>query len=224
MPLLVATRNPGKAREIRELFAGLPISIVFPDEVALKRLPEEDDLEQADSYLGNAVAKARYFAGRSGLPTVADDSGIEVDALDGAPGVHSARFAALAGAVASGQHPDDANNALLLERLRDVPEPARTARYRCVVAHLETVTAPPEVVEAACEGRILTAPLGTGGFAYDPLFFSTELGRGFGEVPPAMKHRVSHRGRAFRALIEVLLRRQLQLRQAAAHPHSSQKT
>jgi len=216
MPLLIATRNPGKAREIRELFAGLPIAIVFPDEVELKRLPEEDDLEQADTYLGNAVSKARYFAARSGLPTVADDSGLEVDALDGAPGVHSARFAIEAGAVAPGQHPDDANNALLLERLRDVPEAARTARYRCVVAHLETATAPPEVVEAACEGRILFQPVGSGGFGYDPLFVSTELGRGFGEVPPATKHRVSHRGRAFRALIEVLLRRQMQLRQPEA--------
>lgn len=212
MPLLIATRNPGKAREIRDLFAGLPIAIVFPEDVALKRLPEEEDLEQADSYLGNAVAKARYFAGRSGLATVADDSGIEVDALDGAPGVRSARFAMLAGAVAPGQHSDDANNALLLARLQGVPEAGRTARYRCVVAHLDSATAPPEVVEAACEGRILTAPAGTGGFGYDPLFFSTELGRGFGEVPAAMKHRVSHRGRAFRALIEVLLRRELQVK------------
>ena len=212
MPLLIATRNPGKAREIRELFAGLPIAIVFPEEVALKRLPEEEDLEQADSYLGNAVAKARYFAGRSGLPTVADDSGLEVDALDGAPGVHSARFAILAGAVPPDAHPDDANNALLLERLQGIPEAERTARYRCVVAHLDSATAPPEVVEAACEGRILEAPAGAAGFGYDPLFFSTELARGFGEAPAAMKHRVSHRGRAFRALIEVLLRRRLQMK------------
>lgn len=212
MPLLIATRNPGKAREIREIFAGLPIAIVFPEEVALKRLPEEEDLEQADTYLGNAVAKARYFAERSGLPTVADDSGLEVDALDGAPGVHSARFAILAGAMAPGQHPDDANNALVLQRLRGMAVADRTARYRCVVAHLDTATSPPEVVEAACEGRILEAPAGTGGFGYDPLFFSTELGRGFGEAPAAMKHRVSHRGRAFRALIEVLLRRQLQVK------------
>lgn len=212
MPLLIATRNPGKAREIRDLFAGLPIRIVFPEEVELKRLPEEEDLEQADSYLGNAVAKARYFAGRSGLATVADDSGIEVDALGGAPGVHSARFALLGGAVAQGQDPDAANNALLLARLEGIPDADRTARYRCVVAHLDSATAPPEVVEAACEGRILTAPAGTGGFGYDPLFFSTELLRGFGEVPAAMKQRVSHRGRAFRALIEVLLRRQLQVK------------
>ena len=193
MPLLIATRNSGKAREIRDLFAGLPIRIVFPEEVELKRLPEEEDLEQADSYLGNAVAKARYFAGRSGLATVADDSGIEVDALAGAPGVHSARFALLQGAVAQGQDPDAANNALLLARLEGIPDADRTARYRCVVAHLDSATAPPEVVEAACEGRVLTAPAGTGGFGYDPLFFSTELLRGFGEVPAAMKQRVSHR-------------------------------
>ena len=212
MPLLIATRNPGKAREIRDIFAGLPIAIVFPEEVELRRLPEEEDLEQAESYLGNAVAKARYFAGRSGLATVADDSGIEVEALDGAPGVHSARFAMLQGAVAPGQDPDAANNALLLARLEGIPDADRTARYRCVVAHLDSVTAPPEVVEAACEGRILTAPAGTRGFGYDPLFFSTELARGFGEVPAAMKQRVSHRGRAFRALIEVLLRRQLQVK------------
>jgi XTP/dITP diphosphohydrolase len=209
-PLLIATRNPGKALEIRDLFAGLPIRIVFPEEVALKRLPEEEDLEQADSYLGNAVAKARYFAERSGLPTVADDSGIEVDALDGAPGVHSARIALLGGTMGNGtMNLDDANNALLLERLAGVPEEQRTARYRCVVAHLETPTAAPEIVEAACEGRILEEPHGSGGFGYDPLFFSNELQRGFGEVPAATKHRVSHRGRAFRALIEVLLRRQL---------------
>jgi XTP/dITP diphosphohydrolase len=213
MPLLIATRNPGKAREIRDIFAGLPIPIVFPEEVELKRLPEEEDLEQADSYLGNAVAKARYFAGRSGLATVADDSGIEVDALDGVPGVHSARFAMLRGAASPGQDLDAANNTLLLARLEGIPDANRTARYRCVVAHLDSATAPPEVVEATCEGRILTDPAGTGGFGYDPLFFSMELGRGFGEVPPAMKHRVSHRGRAFRALIEVLVRRQLQVKQ-----------
>jgi XTP/dITP diphosphohydrolase len=208
--LLIATRSPGKTREIRQLFAGLPISVVFPDELGLERSPEEDGLEQADSYAGNAVAKARHFAGRSGVPTVADDSGIEVDALDGAPGIHSARFAPLARAVAPGQSVDEANNALLLARLEGVPEAARTARYRCVVVYLETPSAAPEVVEATCEGRILTELRGSGGFGYDPLFYSDDLQRGFGEVAPATKHRVSHRGRAFRALIEVLLRRELQ--------------
>jgi len=205
MKLLVATRSAGKRGEIRELFAGLPIHVVFPDELGLERLPEEEELEQSSSYAGNAVAKARHFAQIAGLATVADDSGIEVDALGGAPGVYSARFAA---ARASGHGSvDAANNALLLERLADIPDVQRTARYRCVVAYLETPTAAAEIVEATCEGRILSSPHGDGGFGYDPLFFSDDLQRGFGEVPAAAKHRVSHRGRAFRALIEVLLRR-----------------
>ena len=207
MKLLVATRSPGKTIEIRELFAGLPIHVLFPDDAGLERLPEEDELEQSSSYTGNAVAKARHFAQRSGLPTVADDSGLEVDALGGAPGVHSARFAILAGASPSGAAVDPANNALLLQRLAGLALDQRTARYRCVVAYLETPTAAPEIVEATCEGRVLDLPRGTGGFGYDPLFLSDDLQRGFGEVPQASKHRVSHRGRAFRALIEVLLRR-----------------
>jgi XTP/dITP diphosphohydrolase len=104
---------------------------------------------------------------------------------------------------------DAANNALLLEKLAGVPDEKRTARYRCVVAYLESANSPPELVEATCEGRILTAPRGTEGFGYDPLFFSDELQQTFAEASAAAKHRVSHRGRAFRALIEVLLRRHL---------------
>jgi XTP/dITP diphosphohydrolase len=203
----VATRSPGKTREIREIFAGLPFDLVFPDDLGLERLPEEDELEDTESYTGNAVAKVRHFAGRSGLPTVADDSGIEVDALSGAPGVHSARFAIREGSVAAGQAVEDANNATLLAKLAGVPEEQRSARYRCVVAYLPRPGDAPEIVEATCEGRILPERRGTGGFGYDPLFFADELQRGFGEVPAATKHRVSHRGRAFRALIEVLLRR-----------------
>jgi XTP/dITP diphosphohydrolase len=200
--LLVATRSPGKAREIRELFAGLPFEIAFPADRFLEHLPEEDDLEASAGYVENAVAKARYFATRSGLPTVADDSGIEVDALDGAPGARSRRFSGT-----SGPGVDAANNALLLEKLAGVPEPQRSARYRCVVAYLAAPSAVPQMVEATCEGFILTEPRGQGGFGYDPLFFSPELKMTFGEAPAAAKHRVSHRGRAFRALIEVLLRR-----------------
>jgi len=210
MKLLVATRNDGKAREIRELFSGLPFQLVFPQEQFLERLPEEGDLEQGMSFAENAVAKARYFAKRSGLPAVAEDSGLEVDALEGAPGVHSARYAHLYGKAGRGTGEgelDAANNALLLERLAGVPDERRTARYRCVAAFVETPTAAPQLVEATTEGRVLTEPRGAGGFGYDPLFFSTDLGMSFAEAPPAAKHRVSHRGRAFRALIEVLLRR-----------------
>ena len=201
MKLLVGTRSPGKTREIRELFAGLPFDLVFPADRLLAPLPEEADLERAMSYAENAVAKARYYATRAGLPAVADDSGIEVEYIGGAPGPRSARWAGASGDV------DAANNALLLEQLAGVPPDSRGARYRCVVAFLATPSSVPEIVEATCEGFILTEPRGTGGFGYDPLFYSPELHMTFGEAPPAAKHRVSHRGRAFRALIEVLLRR-----------------
>ena len=201
--LLVATRNEGKTREIRDLFMGLPFQLVFPADQFLERLPDEPDLERGTSFAENAVAKARYFAKRGNVATLAEDSGLEVDALDGAPGVFSARWAQMHGVGAG----DAANNALLLERLAGVPDELRTARYRCVVAYLETPLAKPQLVEATCEGRILTAPHGSGGFGYDPLFFSTELGMTFAEASIAAKQRVSHRGRAIRALVEVLVRR-----------------
>ena len=199
MKLLVGTRSPGKTREIRQLFAGLPFELAFPTDRLLEPLPEEADLERGMSYVENAVAKARYYAMRGGLPAVADDSGIEVDALGGTPGPRSARWSATGS--------DAENNTLLLEQLAGVPEERRGARYRCVVAFLATPSNVPEIVEATCDGFILTEPRGSGGFGYDPLFFSPELNMTFGEAPPAAKHRVSHRGRAFRALIEVLLRR-----------------
>jgi XTP/dITP diphosphohydrolase len=204
MKLLVGTRSPGKTREIRELFAGLPFDITFPADRLLEPLPDEADLERSMSYTENAVAKARYYATRGGLPAVADDSGLEVEFLDGAPGPRSARWASATGSDVS---VDQANNAMLLEQLAGVAEPQRAARYRCVVAFIATPSSVPEIVEATCEGFIVTEPRGTGGFGYDPLFYSPELQMTFGEAPPAAKHRVSHRGRAFRALIEVLLRR-----------------
>ena len=210
MKLLIATRNEGKAREIRDIFAALPFQLVFPADQFLERLPEEQDLERGSSFAENAVAKARYFAARSHLPTLGEDSGLEVDALDGAPGVFSARWALMHGREAAGQGAGDLNalnNGLLLERLAQVPDEQRTARYRCVVAYVETPTAKPELVEATCEGRILAAPHGDGGFGYDPLFLSTDLGTSFAEASLPAKQRVSHRGRAIRALIEVLLRR-----------------
>ncbi|MBI1967434.1 MAG: non-canonical purine NTP pyrophosphatase [Gemmatimonadetes bacterium] len=209
MKLLVATRSTGKAGEIRALFAGLPFELLFPVDLMLEQLPEEATLERGATYVENAVAKARYFAARGGVATVADDSGIEVDALGGAPGAHSARWALeLEGGRENGEGGLDArNNALLLEKLSGVPEDKRTARYRCVVAYLERATAVPEIVEATCEGYILTEQRGTGGFGYDPLFYSTDLRMTFGEAAAAAKQRVSHRGRALRALIEVLLRR-----------------
>ena len=199
MKLLVGTRSAGKAREIRELFSGLPFELSFPNDLMLDQLPEEADLERSMSYAENAVSKARYYATRAGVAAVADDSGIEVDALGGAPGPRSARW--------SSTGTDTDNNALLLEQLAGIPETRRSARYRCVVAFLAAPSNTPEIVEATCEGFILTEPRGPGGFGYDPLFFSPELKMTFAEAAPSAKHRVSHRGRAFRALIEVLLRR-----------------
>src|SRR5207237_630924 len=152
MKLLVGTRSPGKTREIRELFAGLPFDLAFPADRLLAPLPEEADLERAMSYAENAVAKARYYATRAGLPAVADDSGIEVEYIGGAPGPRSARWAGASGDV------DAANNALLLEQLAGVPPESRGARYRCVVAFLATPSNVPEIVEATCEGFILTEP------------------------------------------------------------------
>jgi len=207
MRLVVATRSSGKTREIRELFAGLPFELVFPESAGMTRVAEEEGLERGTRYLENAVAKARHFSERTGLPAIADDSGLEVDALGGAPGVRSARFALLEPGLDPPGDLDAANNALLLEKLKDVPEAKRTARYRCVVAYIESVSSPPEIVEATCEGHIITEPRGTDGFGYDPLFYANDLHMTFAEAPAATKHRVSHRGRAFRALIEVLLRR-----------------
>lgn len=210
MKLLIATRSDGKTREIRDIFTGLPFQLAFPPEQYLERLPEEQDLERGTSFSENAVAKARYFAKRSNLPTLAEDSGLEVDALDGAPGVFSARWSLLHGEEGRVQQEgslDAANNTLLLARLASVPDDQRTARFRCVVAYVETPAAKPELVEATCEGRIVPAARGSGGFGYDPLFFCDDLQMTFGEAPLAAKQRVSHRGRAIRALIEVLLRR-----------------
>src|SRR5207302_4142063 len=188
MKLLVATRNEGKIREIRDLFTGLPFELTFPVDQFLERLPDEADLERGTSFAENAVAKARYFAKRGTIPTLAEDSGLEVDALEGAPGVFSARWALMHGREVTGRGEgalDAQNNALLLERLTQVSDEQRTARFRCVVAYVETATAKPELVEATCEGRILAAPRGSGGFGYDPLFLSTDLRTTLAEAPLA---------------------------------------
>ncbi len=192
--------------EFRRLLATWPLEVLFPEDIGLAESPDEAGLERFETFGANALAKARWFAERSGLPTLADDSGLEVDALDGAPGVRSKRFAGLdsadAGTVAA------ANIALLLERLRDVPAERRTARYRAVlvVGWPQTMGhEPPDVAASGIvEGRIVEQPAGTAGFGYDPLFFSDELGCTFGEATPEEKARVSHRSRALGELAPVL--------------------
>jgi XTP/dITP diphosphohydrolase len=199
-PLVFATRNKGKLVELRALLPG--IDVLSVDEAAAKLGREIPDVvEDADTFAGNAAKKAREVSQITGLPALADDSGLEVDALDGAPGVYSARYAGEG-------HNDAANNAKLVAALAGVPEGKRTARFRAVLA-LADVTGKlgDRVITAdgACEGVILTAPRGTGGFGYDPLFFAPELGMTFAEAGVGPKSDLSHRARAMRAMKPQLL-------------------
>jgi XTP/dITP diphosphohydrolase len=199
--LLAATRSAGKQREFRRVLEPAGIEVVFPDDVGLYPTQAEDSLELGDSFEINARRKAEHFARLSGLPTVADDSGLEVLSLGGAPGVRSRRWAGTAGTDAQ---VDAANNAELVRRLAGAADPRRGARYRCVLVYLARPGMVPVILEGTCAGRILEAPRGDGGFGYDPYFFSEELGKTFGEATPEEKDRVSHRGRALRALVEGL--------------------
>ena len=201
MKLLVATRSTGKQRELKRLFAGSGIEIAFPDDVGIPDSPEEDLLEYFDSFEANARHKAEYFARKSKLPTVADDSGLEVLALDGAPGVRSKRFSGLDG---SPDEVDEANNDELLCRLVGAPPERRGARYKCALVYLPRPDAPPHSFEGTCGGRILDRRDGDEGFGYDPLFYSDDLQKPFGRASAGEKDRVSHRGHAFRALKEYL--------------------
>ncbi len=197
-PLLIATRSVGKQPEIKTILADIPYRCVFPDEAGILETKFEDKLEDAGTFEGNAFRKAEYFAHQSRIPTAADDSGIEVFSLGGLPGVKSKRFAV------PSPHQDQANNDELLRRLAGAPRERRKARYRCVVSYLKTPDSLPKTFEGVCTGYILDEPRGTGGFGYDPLFWSDDLEKSFGEADPAEKHEVSHRGRAFRAFAEWL--------------------
>ena len=198
--LLIATRNPGKRREIQQFLGDLSLEIVFPDDVGIYESPQELKLETESTFEGNARAKAEFFQKLSRLPTVAEDSGIEVLSLGGAPGVRSRRFSM----VQPGQDEAEANNRELLRRLAGAPPDRRGARYRSVAVFIKKLDALPQVFEGSCQGRITTEPQGTGGFGYDPLFHSNDLEKTFGQANPEEKNAVSHRGRAFRALAKWL--------------------
>lgn len=193
MKLLIATGNQGKLREMRTALAPLRLDIISSKDLVLP-----DVEETGSTFLENARLKAHTLARASGLVTLADDSGLEVDALDGAPGVRSARYAGL-GAT------DAENNRKLLEALRCVPESGRTARFRCVL-----VVAAPQgeewVSEGVCEGVIATEARGTQGFGYDPLFIPVGHGRTFGELDPEVKQRMSHRAKALSSMMDHLRR------------------
>ena len=203
MKILAATRSVGKQREIRRILGPSGLEVVFPDDIWLRESSAGDPLEQGESFESNARPKAEYFARLSSMPTFADDSGLEVFSLGGAPGVHSKRWAAASGSDAE---IDAANNAELLRRLADAPESKRLARYRCVLFYLPSYGAVPTICQGDCTGRMLDAPRGTNGFGYDPYFFSDELGKTFGQATDEEKDSVSHRGRALRALAERLSR------------------
>lgn len=202
--LLVATRSQAKLAEIRRILGeGPDLHVLDLDEAGVAPDPVEDDLEPHDTFEENALSKARHFHALTGLPTVADDSGLEVDALGGAPGVRSKRFAPDPGL--DGKAMDAANNRHLLRLLEGTPEEERGARYVCT-AVLVRGGGEPLVCRGEVEGRILGEPRGSGGFGYDPLFLVPELGKSFAEVSMDEKNRMSHRGRAFRALALALAR------------------
>jgi len=187
--LVIASANPGKLREFQALLAGLPFEPVSQASLGIVPVPET-----GASFAANALIKARLAAGAAGAAAVADDSGLEVDALGGAPGLFSARYA--------GEAADDAaNNAKLVAALAGMPMAKRSARYRCVLAYVAGPADPaPLIAEGVWEGFILESPRGSGGFGYDPYFWLPALSRSAAELEPDEKNRLSHRGMALRSL------------------------
>jgi len=200
--LLVATRSPHKMDEIRQILADVPdLEILSLDDAGVEPSPEEEGLEPHSTFRENARSKARYFHEKTGLPTVADDSGLEVDALEGRPGVRSKRFAQDDGAadqVLEGELRDKANNRHLVRLLADVSPEDRTARYVCVAVLLDGERE--WAVRGEAEGRVVDEARGEGGFGYDPHMLIPELDATYAEVGAEAKNARSHRGRAFRAL------------------------
>lgn len=190
--LIIATKNKGKVKEFKEILNDVPVEVM-----SLYDLPECPEIvEDGDSFRQNAVKKAETISSFMGKIVVADDSGLEVDYLDGRPGIHSARFA---GSKAT----DEENNQKLLKMLEDVPEKLRTAQFTCVIA----ISCPGKktlVVEGICRGKIIDMPRGMMGFGYDPLFLVPELGKTFAELGPEIKNKISHRARAMEKAREVL--------------------
>jgi XTP/dITP diphosphohydrolase len=203
--LVLATRSEHKANEIRRILAQTrDLQLVTLRELGIEESAAEEELESAPTFLGNATAKAAYFARRLGRPTLADDSGLEVDALDHAPGVRTRRFALDAGFTdLTGTALDLANNQLLLQRLKHMPAGQRAARYVCAAA-LATPDAPTRAALGTCQGEIALTPSGQAGFGYDPLFWLPDLHATFAQLAPEIKDARSHRARAFRALATIL--------------------
>lgn len=191
--IVLASGNAGKLHEFNTMMADFGIECVRQSELGV-----QDAVEDGLTFVENALLKARNAARHTGLPAMADDSGLVVDALNGAPGLYSARYA--------GEHGDDeANNAKLLADLQDVPEVQRTARFYCCIVYLRHADDQlPIIAEASWEGRILFEASGSNGFGYDPLFYVPTHGCSSAELPPEEKNRLSHRGQALRKLHELL--------------------
>ena len=190
--LLVATTNPGKLREVRDVLATLPLRLLCLADLA----PVPEPPEEGPTFEEIAIHKASYYASTTGCLTLADDSGLEVDALGVAPGVHSARYA--------GQPRDDAaNNRKLIAALADVPLAQRTARFRCAVALADSKSLI-GTASGFVDGIIVDKPVGSNGFGYDPHFYVPALGCTTAQMPPALKNSISHRGKALRNILPLL--------------------
>lgn len=194
MRVVLASSNQGKLKEYEDLLAGKGFELIKQTELNVS-----DADETGLTFIENAILKARHAAQHTGLPALADDSGIEVDALKGKPGIYSARFSSMNGGASGDAH----NNALLLEELKDVSDEKRSARFRCVIAFMRHAEDPaPIIAQGAWEGRILHAPEGDGGFGYDPLFFAKDAQRACALLSKAEKNRLSHRGKALNVLLD----------------------
>jgi XTP/dITP diphosphohydrolase len=193
MKVVLATGNKGKLTEFRQLLAGLDMDVVPQSDFDIP-----DAIEDGLSFVENAIIKARHAAKLTGLPAIADDSGLEVDMLNGAPGIYSARF--------SGENAtDEKNNLRLLSLLQEIPEEQRTARFQCLLVMMRHAEDPtPLICQGTWEGRISFAPQGDNGFGYDPLFLIPELGLTSAQLEKTEKNRISHRGQAMGLLLEKL--------------------
>jgi len=206
--LLVATRSAHKLREIRALLRSVPfVDLLDLSQAGVQASDAEEGIEIYETFEENALAKARYFQGLTGLPTVADDSGLCVDALGGAPGVRSRRYSPLHQEL-SGELLDRANNHHLLQQLGPLDLAERTAHYVCSVALSIDDHSPPYIARGEVHGLILGLPKGRSGFGYDPLFYHPPSGLTLAELTPEQKDVISHRGEAFRSLTRHLQERE----------------
>lgn len=198
--IVLASGNAKKVKELSELLASFDYQIIPQTELNVSEVPET-----GTTFVENAIIKARHAAKVTGLPAIADDSGIEVDYLKGMPGIYSARFAALDDPDHQGNADDQVNNDLLLAKLKGVPTAERSARYQCILVFMEHADDPtPLICQGSWEGRILEQEQGDGGFGYDPLFWCPEHQCAAAELSAEQKAAISHRGKALRSLMEQL--------------------